>query len=836
MIIPPPPLPARCAGLTGSGSDKGYFPMETAQKLGSDTARAISLVNKLKSTGAERDLELPCLVFAGKQSAGKSSIVKALTSVQLPRNHGTCTRCPIEVTTKNSPDEDWSCRISLRITVDEDTGAEYSPPVIEECCVLAESSMMPEEIGKAQKTLLERSASGTNFTTNVVCVNISGANCPDISLVDLPGLIQSTESKDDEKDIERVESLVKSYLASPSTVILECIACDEDLENQSIRKLARDMDPEGKRSIGVLTKPDKVDLGTEQSIVAILRGEKYKLAQGYFVVRTPKQDELNKLTEEASENTMSFEGSRAIESEFFESHEVGKRFYQEVPTRCGSAKLLYKLSSMLQALIEEDMPDIKEDAEEALAETEKQLKALGPELQESDARMKLIELARDISSNTTEAIKSTTSDKSFWRSTVEMFEDVSKTVCAKSPMFQIGEKVIFASVLNLDMKGDDYLREPLTMHVAKDEFEAISEAEQKAGDLILSPIQKSGDIQWQLQVGQEGGCLAIRVNAIQLPQDIGSLLVHLDYNVKGLTLMKGERARTEANLVEGIPSAPKRFLFPNAENGVSDSIFIGISVKILSYAPTSDTDRVYDVSEVKQMLQNTSGRDFPGIRLSSSAVCQDLIGETVELWRDPAYDCSKSLHKLLRSHLLGDSPSSTINQFVAPRFKKLKRAVMSIITKHINQLEEASLKQIVTMVSMEKPPFFTLNDIFLISSRNKFRDVVERLDVNKVCDDEITEVIISTLSFIRVKEKIFSETCIQYLLHHCLGTFESECEKVLLEGLGLTGEKRKPDEILHRLLQEDDEVYFRRKDLKVRRERQIAAIKLITEHMEEFEY
>mmetsp|Transcript_14875 Transcript_14875/g.33207 ORF Transcript_14875/g.33207 Transcript_14875/m.33207 type:complete len:851 (-) Transcript_14875:59-2611(-) len=822
---------AQAETTTGSNISKDYFPIETYRKLGTDAARAIGLVNKLKSAGAEYDLELPRLVFAGKQSAGKSSIVKALTSVQLPRNYGTCTRCPIEVTTKNSPGQEWSCRISLRITVDEESGGQYSPPVIEECCVITDSNSMPDEIENAQRALLERVTNGTNFTSNVVCVNIAGDGCPDLSLVDLPGLIQSTESKDDEGDIQRVEELVKSYLASSETVILQCIACDEDIENQSIRKLARDFDPEGKRSIGVLTKPDKVDLGTEAGIISILQGEKYALAaQGYFVVRTPKQDELNKLKETGA-NVTAFEEARAIENDFFQYHEVGKHFYQNAPERCGSAKLLYKLSSMLQILIDEHTPVIKVKAEEALAQTETELEGLGVEMKEADARMELIELARRISLNSTEAIKSTTRDKSFWRRTVEIFENINKQVCDTSPMFQIGDKVVFSSLLNLDVKSSGYLRESLTMHISQDEFEAIVE-EAHSNELILSPVQSIGGIDWQLQVGQESGSLAVRANALKLPPDIASVGVILEFNTRGLTLHKGEATKTEATLVAGCPSQPKLFSWPYNGN----SFFIGVSIKILSYTPSEVNDRAYDVGEVKEMLENTSGRDFPGIRLSSSAVCQELIGETVELWKDPAYASSKTIHNLLRYHLLGDSPQSAINQFVHPRYKKLKRAVFSIITKHVNKLEDESIQQIAKLVEMEKPPFFTLNDFFLLDSRSKFQEVVESLDMNRICDDEVTEVIVSTLSFIRVKQKIFTENVIQYLLHHCLGTFEVECEKVLLDGLGLTGAKRRDDSELLRLFHEEDDIYFRRKDLKERRLRQKVAVDLITEHLEEFEY
>lgn len=66
-------------------------------------------------------------------------------------------------------------------------------------------------------------------------------------------------------------------------------------QNQKIRTLARKVDPDGQRSIGVLTKPDKVELGTERSIIDILTGQKYALRMGYFVVRTPNPTELDDL-------------------------------------------------------------------------------------------------------------------------------------------------------------------------------------------------------------------------------------------------------------------------------------------------------------------------------------------------------------------------------------------------------------------------------------------------------------------------------------------------------------------------------------------------------------
>jgi hypothetical protein len=59
--------------------------------------------------------------------------------------------------------------------------------------------------------------------------------------------------------------------------------------------LARNVDPDGQRSIGVLTKPDKVELGTETGILEILAGRKYALRMGYFIVRTPNPTELDEI-------------------------------------------------------------------------------------------------------------------------------------------------------------------------------------------------------------------------------------------------------------------------------------------------------------------------------------------------------------------------------------------------------------------------------------------------------------------------------------------------------------------------------------------------------------
>ena len=107
--------------------------------LGRAAAEGIALVNALKNAGADHDLQLPRIVFAGKQSAGKSSLVEAVTGIVLPRAHGTCTKCPIEVTTERVEQDDsdfWECEVSLRIMFRED-GVRHIIPILHVCSNVA---------------------------------------------------------------------------------------------------------------------------------------------------------------------------------------------------------------------------------------------------------------------------------------------------------------------------------------------------------------------------------------------------------------------------------------------------------------------------------------------------------------------------------------------------------------------------------------------------------------------------------------------------------------------------------------------------------------------------
>lgn len=57
----------------------------------------------------------------------------------------------------------------------------------------------------------------------------------------------------------------------------------DDIDNQNAAMLARDVDPKGERTIGVLTKVDTLEDVEREHWVKVLRNEKQPLLHGYYV-------------------------------------------------------------------------------------------------------------------------------------------------------------------------------------------------------------------------------------------------------------------------------------------------------------------------------------------------------------------------------------------------------------------------------------------------------------------------------------------------------------------------------------------------------------------------
>ncbi|KAI5807351.1 P-loop containing nucleoside triphosphate hydrolase protein [Peziza echinospora] len=355
--------------------------------------KMVDMVNKLRAAGIEGlGLGLPRIAVVGNQSAGKSSLIEAISGIKVPRYTGTCTRCPLEINLSDatptpssrspadptSPSPSWHCKISLRFN------KQYNPscgglgrgnnpwvdqPIQQHLFMeVTNKDDVERALVKAQRAILNPSRSWqefvngggggrkeeedfeVKFSPNVVCMEISGRGLPNLAFIDLPGVIQTTEAESEDYLIDLVTGLVKEYVREKDCLILLAMTMRDDAVNQSAARLAREMGEE--RTIGALTKPDTVCPGEFKQWIEILRGKAHRLKHGYFVTKQPSQDQLLKGITHAE--------ARKAEDQFFATTEPWATELQDMTERFGTVALTRYLAAELGERIRLRLPGIVE--------------------------------------------------------------------------------------------------------------------------------------------------------------------------------------------------------------------------------------------------------------------------------------------------------------------------------------------------------------------------------------------------------------------------------------------------------------------------------------------
>lgn len=168
------------------------------------------------------------------------------------------------------------------------------------------------------------------ISPNPINLRIYSPNVLTLTLVDLPGLTKVPVG-DQPKDIERqIREMVLKQISKANAIILAVTAANIDLANSDGLKMAREVDPEGQRTIGVLTKVDLMDEGTD--VVDILAGRIIPLRLGYVPVVNRGQRDI--------ENNKKIQAALEAEKNFFENHKA----YRNKASYCGTPYLARKLN------------------------------------------------------------------------------------------------------------------------------------------------------------------------------------------------------------------------------------------------------------------------------------------------------------------------------------------------------------------------------------------------------------------------------------------------------------------------------------------------------------
>ena len=337
----------------------------------------VPLINKLQDiftqAGVDNvggDLELPQIAVVGSQSSGKSSVLEALVGRDfLPRGPDICTRRPLVLQLVHTPYQHASHHNQAPM--------EWGEFLHRPGEIFTEFEAIREEIECETNRGI---ATNKGVSDKQIRLKICSPHVLTMTLVDLPGITRVPVG-DQPADIEkRIRDMILSYIKRESCLILAVSPANTDLANSDALTLSRLVDPDGKRTIGVVTKLDIMDRGTDA--VAYLRGEVVPLRLGYIGV-------VNRCQQDIAQRR-SIREARASEAEFFRHHPA----YAEVIDKCGTEALGWTVSRILADHIADLLPALSDKIATRRAEAQRELVSLGEGRPEDPSRQSAMVLEK----------------------------------------------------------------------------------------------------------------------------------------------------------------------------------------------------------------------------------------------------------------------------------------------------------------------------------------------------------------------------------------------------------------------------------------------------------
>jgi GTP-binding protein EngB required for normal cell division len=470
----------------------GYFAGANTTTL-SDSAVTASLSGMAKSdllkignhmTGILADrkvnLEVNQIVVVGTQSSGKSTILNRIINMPiLPTGKQMVTRTPLNLQLTNSPDLnhaefgeyiDGNWRLDLKV----DLNATNYPSLIED---------------EISRQTLVRAGQGMGISHRAIILKIFSPNVPTLSLTDLPGLTQvACLDKGQPKDIkEQIRRMVGEYIKSDRAIILLVMASRNDLEVDLGFELAKEYDPFGQRTIGVLTKPDLMGTGCDVSDYLLNRNvsSSLQLKYGYYVVKNPtgtppssalaSTAKFMKSTVSAvsamasnehtvsethmkshsnsnsnSNSSGSGDAEYITESTYFSSHPVYSQSVLQETGRIGIPNLVANLVTILTDQIRATLPQVLSEVNQVELDLLEQLRSLGTLTAdtEADATAVIYTLVGNFCRQYHSALSQRGARLNYGRQLKDIFCKCRKTLMNKK--YDFNEQLISEALTNCD--------------------------------------------------------------------------------------------------------------------------------------------------------------------------------------------------------------------------------------------------------------------------------------------------------------------------------------------------------------------------------------------------
>ncbi|XP_043936035.1 dynamin-1-like protein isoform X2 [Protopterus annectens] len=330
----------------------------------------IPVINKLQeifnTVGAEV-IQLPQIVVVGSQSSGKSSVLESIVGRDfLPRGSGIVTRRPLilQLVSVGLP-EDRKRASSGEIGIQAE---EWGTFLHTKHKIFTDFNEIRQEIeSETERT----TGNNKGISPEPIYLKIFSPHVLNLTLVDLPG-ITKVPVGDQPPDIEhQIKEMILTYISNPNSLILAVTAANTDMATSESLKLARDVDPDGRRTLAVITKLDLMDAGTDA--MDVLMGRVIPVKLGIIGVVNRSQHDINT--------------KKAITEALQDEQVFFQKKYPSLANRSGTKFLAKTLNRLLMHHIRDCLPELKTRVNVLMAQYQSVMNSYGQPVEDKNATL-----------------------------------------------------------------------------------------------------------------------------------------------------------------------------------------------------------------------------------------------------------------------------------------------------------------------------------------------------------------------------------------------------------------------------------------------------------------
>jgi hypothetical protein len=314
------------------------------------------------------------LVSLGNQSSGKSSVMEALTGVELfPKGAFMVTKRPLHIVLQRVETGKW---------------AEF-----EEGAKMYDFEEVRKRIERENQLVGKQIVSD-----QPIYVKICSPHVYNLSITDLPGYISVVKHGEDKNLPKKIRELCKPYVLDPNTIPLVITSATEDPANCKGLKEVITHSADG-RSFGVVTKMDLPN--TLDATLELLRNEMYPLGYGFFGVVLRSSDSIK--------NGVNIEQQFTREDQFFQQ----KKLKPREDLKLGVPLLRKTLSETMLTLIAPQLPSVVTELDKIIQRLQQSENFLTKLSEETDLNTISKDLAAIVKRLHTESSYRTSFEKGF---------------------------------------------------------------------------------------------------------------------------------------------------------------------------------------------------------------------------------------------------------------------------------------------------------------------------------------------------------------------------------------------------------------------------------------